>query len=145
MISLNQSLSPNSDAVVAEVIDGEAVLIDLSTGVYHSMDGVGGSVWSLIEVGTRLEEIVGAITARYEVSREQAEADVQRIAADLVQAKLVVTSDGEPSGRPDHESAAEPKLPYDPPELKTYRDMSDLLALDPPTPGMRDVPWKWPD
>ena len=29
--------------------------------------------------------------------------------------------------------------------MNIYRDMGDLLALDPPTPGLGDTPWKDPE
>jgi len=31
------------------------------------------------------------------------------------------------------------KAAYAPPALNIYRDMQDLLALDPPMPGLRDI------
>ena len=34
---------------------------------------------------------------------------------------------------------------YTPPVLEVYTDMSDLLALDPPMPGLADIPWRGPD
>ena len=37
------------------------------------------------------------------------------------------------------------KAPYEIPKLNIYRDMGDLLALDPPVPGLGDTPWKDPD
>jgi hypothetical protein len=37
------------------------------------------------------------------------------------------------------------KLPYEAPVLNIYRDMGDLLALDPPTPGLYDIAWKAPE
>jgi hypothetical protein len=37
------------------------------------------------------------------------------------------------------------KLPYELPKLNIYRDMGDLLALDPPVPGLGDTPWKEPE
>jgi Coenzyme PQQ synthesis protein D (PqqD) len=141
MVPLDRALSPNAEAVVAEVIDGEAVLIDLATGIYYSMDKVGGSIWSLIETGSSVEEIVAAIAARYEVSREQAQSDVRRVVTQLVEEKLVVVSEESP-GRVDQEISPQQMLPYATPELKTYRDMGDLLALDPPLPGMREIPWQ---
>ena len=39
-------------------------------------------------------------------------------------------------------SAGADKLPYKSPQLHIYTDMEDLLALDPPTPGFADIPWK---
>lgn len=142
MIALNDRLSPNGDAVASEVIDGEAIIIDLATGVYYSMDGVGGSIWALIEAKRSLEEIVSAIVTRYDVSLEQAQTDVQQLAADLLQEGLAVLSEGESQDRRGREVSQEQKLPYVTPLLNTYRDMGDLLALDPPVPGLHDIPWK---
>ena len=36
------------------------------------------------------------------------------------------------------------RLPYDAPMLTTYRDMADLLALDPPMPRLEDIVWDDP-
>lgn len=142
MLSVTHRVSPNADAVAAEVIDGEAIIIDLATGVYYSMDGVGGSIWALIETESSFEEIVTAIVARYEVSRNQAETDVQEFVAELLREKLVVVSEQQSAARADPKAAPEQKLPYVAPKLITYRDMGDLLALDPPVPGLQDIPWK---
>ena len=34
------------------------------------------------------------------------------------------------------------EVSYTTPELVIYRDMGDLLALDPPLPGLDEIPWK---
>jgi hypothetical protein len=39
-------------------------------------------------------------------------------------------------------TTAEQKSAYEPPKLNAYRDMGDLLALDPPMPGLEDIPWE---
>jgi hypothetical protein len=36
------------------------------------------------------------------------------------------------------------RLPYDTPQLRAYRDMAELFAIDPPMPGLRDIPWTKP-
>jgi Coenzyme PQQ synthesis protein D (PqqD) len=144
MVPVNHALSPNPQGVAAEVIDGEAIIINLATGIYYSMEGVGGSMWDLIEGGCSVEEIVSAVSARYDVSRERAEADVRRVAEELVREELVAVSERESAGAAEQELPTAGKLAYDTPELKTYRDMGDLLALDPHLPGMREIPWKEP-
>jgi Coenzyme PQQ synthesis protein D (PqqD) len=144
MPPLNCSLSPNREVVAAEVIDGEAIMIDLSTGAYDNMYGVAGWVWTLIEAERSPEEIVAAILARYEVAPARAETDVEKLLDELVRAKLVVVSDRKARGRDADEAAAEPKLSYDTPRLNSYHDMGDLLALDPPVPGLQDIPWEPP-
>ncbi len=133
-------LRPNADEVVSKVMDGEAIVIRLSDGVYYSLDRAGGLVWELIEAETSLADIAAHLAARYEVSVEGALRDVLRLAEELVRERLVSTADGAPP----RSVAPTPdvRAPYEPPLLAVYRDMGDLLALDPPAPGLKDIPWK---
>jgi hypothetical protein len=139
-------LRPNEGEVAAKVMDGEAIMINLSNGMYYSMDGVGGLIWSLIDDGYNLEQVASAVARRYEVDLAVARADVERLAAELLEEKLVFVAEGPPtSARNGNEAAAAgpgAKLPYVPPLLNAYRDLGALLALDPPMPGLQDVPWE---
>ena len=169
MPALDNRYDPNQAEVAAEVIDGEAILINLSSGVYYSLDKAGGLAWELIAAGRSLAEVAGALAERYEVAPAQAEADVVRLAADLEREDLVRLAAGmnaalphgrleegasplhpaKPAGnapRPPAPSAAasEQKLPYETLALTIYRDMGDLLALDPPMPTLQEIPWKEP-
>jgi len=142
MMTPHDLLRPNEAEVAAKVLEGEAIIINLSNGTYYSMDKVGGLVWEMIEHGQDLEATVAAITTRYEVSPEQAQADVQRLAGELMQENLVIMSDKPPVPGERQESVDGQRLPYEPPKLNIYRDMSDLLALDPPMPSLDEIPWK---
>ena len=142
MTVLDKRLSPNRDEVVSKVIDGEAIIINLSNGIYYSMDKVAGLIWDLIDRETRVEEIVGEITARYDVTRSQVEAHVKRLVEELFQEKLVVESNGEVVSDKLPEGVVGQRLDYEAPALNIYRDMGDLLALDPPQPGLENTPWK---
>jgi hypothetical protein len=144
MLPLNRALSPNAAAVAGEVIDGEAIIIDLSTGVYYSMGGVGGRIWGLIEAGHSLEEIVAAIVAGHDVDAERARVEAEQLVAHLARENLVLVAEHESPRREPREPAPQQKLAYETPTLNTYRDMGDLLALDPPAPGLQDIPWKPP-
>ena len=97
MVMPQDRLRPNEQEVAAKVIDGEAILINLSSGIYYSLDGVGAFIWERVAQGYRLEEIVAAIIARYEVSTEQAQTDVQKLATELQQENLVAISDSSPT------------------------------------------------
>jgi hypothetical protein len=145
MLTPQSRLRPNEQEVAAKVIDGEAIIINLANGIYYSMDKVGGLIWEMLAGAHSLEEVTTAIIARYDVSREQAQADVERLAAELVQENLlmIATNGGEQEKIVAHES--QEKLAYEAPTLNTYRDMGDLLALDPPTPGLQGIAWKDPD
>jgi len=132
--------------VTSTVIDGEAVVVNLTTGVYYSMDGTGGAVWQMIEEGRSLEEMARALAARYETTPEQALSDLSALLPRLMEETLVVATDGPPtSAAPAPQAAPEARAPYAAPNLNIYRDMEDLLALDPPMPGLRDIPSQEPD
>lgn len=142
MLELESCLRRKTEEVVAKVMDGEAIIINLATGVYYSLDDAGAAMWSLIEEGWRLRDIADAIAAQYDVPTEQAAGDVLDLASALLQEDIVEVAHAD--GSTAHTSAphANPRLSYTAPALHAYRDMEDLLALDPPTPSLSDIPWK---
>jgi hypothetical protein len=142
MLSFHTRLRPNDEEVAAKVMDGEAILINLSSGIYYSMDKVGGVIWELIEKRCSLEEVTEAISGRYDVSREQAQSDVDRLVNELLQEKLVLESSDTASSGESSLPDQQPREIYEAPQLNIYRDMGALLALDPPMPGLEATPWK---
>lgn len=144
MFTLKQLVQPNKEEVAAKVMDGEAILINLSNGIYYSMDKVGAVVWELVERNFSAEEMVAFIVSRYEVEIEKAQADVERLLQELVDENLILAADDVAGGDREQPGQVDTKEPYEPPQLNIYRDMGDLLALDPPTPGLEATPWKDP-
>jgi hypothetical protein len=144
MFALTQRLQVREEEVAAKVMDGEAIIINLATGNYYSMDKTGGLIWEMIQAGHTLDETLSAITARYDVSQEQAQTHLEQLVRELLQENLISPSQ---NGGP---ATVEPlpdlreKLKYELPKLNIYRDMGDLLALDPPTPGLSVAAWKNP-
>jgi hypothetical protein len=63
---------------------------------------------------------------------------------ELVDEKLILAADGVAGGDREQPGQVDTKQSYEPPQLNIYRDMGDLLALDPPTPGLEATPWKDP-
>jgi hypothetical protein len=144
MKDLHQRLRSRGEEIAAKVIDGEAIIIDLANGIYYSMDKVGGLIWDMVQSEHSLEEMIVAVTDRYQVSREQVDADVQALIEELLRENLVAVSENGGPAAEMRQVAPGEKLPYEAPKLNIYRDMGDLLALDPPTPGLSDTPWKNP-
>ena len=134
------------ERVVARVFDGEAVIIDLSSGVYYSLQQTGTLVWELIGARHGLAEIETAVVEGHDVLPEQARADVRRLVGDLLDEGLVVQLDTDASA---HGPSAPParaaeRRPYTPPVLEIFRDVTDLLAIDPPMPTLPEWPAKDP-
>jgi hypothetical protein len=131
-------LEPNPERAAGDVIDGEAIIIDLATGVYYSMRGIGGRIWSMVNerrsVGSMLEEIAGT----YEVDADEARRDLHAILGQLLDEQLIRRA---AAGNDAPFVAPAAKTPYARPQLEAYRDMQELLALDPPAPGMNQIAW----
>ena len=144
MLNLHHCFRPREEEVAAKVIDGEAIIINLANGVYYSMEKAGAFVWDLLQAGHTLEAVIAAVTRHYDVSREQAESSVRELVQELVEENLVISSEDDKAA-PAQSGINGDKLPYELPKLNIYRDMGDLLALDPPVLGLGDTPWKDPD
>jgi hypothetical protein len=141
----NDRLLPHTERVAAKVIDGEAILIDLCNGRYYNMEGVGAEIWSLIERGCSLAQMVDFVAGNYDVSPEDARADLERLAARLLREELVTISNGAAPPVGGDSGNGEGRRAYLAPELIAHRDMADLLALDPPTPGLQRMVWEDPE
>ena len=137
MVSSQSRLKVNVSDIAAKVIDGEAILINVANGMYYSMDNAGAVVWELIQEGHSLAQISECIAARYDASLETIRADIERLGDELVE-RNIVALDTEPALPLDVQTPSS-KQPYNAPVLNSYDDMSDLLALDPPMPGVEDI------
>jgi hypothetical protein len=135
-------LYPNTDDVTAKVMDGEAIIINFSNGVYYSLDKVGGFIWEMIEKNHNALEIVEALQLRYDTTYEQIQADLETLISELVKENLIKENVIEESCERMLPTSGQPKLPYEFSQLNVYRDMGQLLALDPPMPGLKDMAWK---
>lgn len=124
---------PNSPHVIHEVIDGEAVLISMETGSYYSIDNVGATIWSCIESGLGISQIVEAISNQYVGDRAQIENGVDQLISQLLEEHLIVPAEL-PQESQNIRSAGgnvQTKPQFEMPVLHKYTDMEDLLLLDP--------------
>ncbi len=138
----SRGLRVNTDLVAAEVLDGEAVIINLGNGMYHTMDGVGAEVWLLIEQGLTLDAMVELLAGRYGVPADTMRADLTELEDELLQASLVVSTDEPqaPGAAPTELGGEGEPTAYAKPVLTTYADLGDVLALDPPLPVLDPDP-----
>ena len=74
---------------MSRLVDDETVLLDLESGMYFGLDGVGKRIWESVTDGKSLGEIAAVITAEYEVDEAQALSDVIAFASDLVERGLL--------------------------------------------------------
>lgn len=121
----------NQPNVVSEVIDGEAIIINLENGAYYSLQGSGALIWRAIENRASLAEIVNHMHGAYQVERAILKQAAQELVADLQKEKLITISTE--SSPIDHENLKfdGDQGQFNLPKLYKYEDMAELLLLDP--------------
>jgi hypothetical protein len=134
MLTLDTRLCPKEEEIAADVLDGEAIIINLATGSYYAMNNVGALVWRSIEQHCSLNEICARVADGYDVSIERARVDLLALATRLLDEGVVRISDAPDAAGPGPTSAQ--RLAYQTPELSAYSDMRNLLAMDPPMPSV---------
>lgn len=77
-------------SVYARPFGVEVILLDFGRGEYFGLDEVGAEIWRHIERGARVEEIVDAMVATFDVLPEVAARDVRALVASLRASDLVV-------------------------------------------------------
>lgn len=92
-ISLDSIVSVAADQVSCE-LDGEAAILNLTSGAYHGLDPIGAAVWNLIASPIAVSEIVDAMIAQYNVDRARCEGDLLSLLAKLDERGLIQIADG---------------------------------------------------
>ena len=75
--------------VVFRDLDDEAVLLNLSTGVYFGLDTVGTRIWHLLLERGQLAAVRDAIVEEYDVTTDVSTADLLGFVDALARAQLV--------------------------------------------------------
>lgn len=119
----------NSPYVISETIQGETIVIHLTTGTYYSLQGSAAEVWESIAGAASATEIAGDLAERYGIAAADAEPTVVALLDDLLAEELIAPSDA--TARDAAPAAAPATGAFVAPTLSKYTDMQDLVLLDP--------------
>ncbi|MGB7057042.1 MAG: PqqD family protein [Geitlerinemataceae cyanobacterium] len=92
MLNLNSQIQAADDQVSSSVA-GEAVILNLKTGTYHSLNPVGARIWQLIQEPKTVREILDTLCTEYDVDLNVCEQDLQELLTKLEVAQLIETND----------------------------------------------------
>lgn len=140
MPGLDERYVVRGEEVAAKTFDDEVVVVHLGTCTYYSASGSGADAWTWIEEGRRIADVAAAMAERWRIDSARAREDVDRFVAHLLEEGLIVPGNGGVAIQ--SVSPATAAKDYEPPELHAYRDMADLLALDPPLPELDRPAWR---
>ena len=116
----------NNPPVVAELVDGEAIVIDLRSGRYYSLLGPAATVWSRLLAGHSPAEILESVTGA--PTHEELGTSLQRFVDHLLAEGLIRPSSDAVARGPGGSLAA---WPLEALRLECFTDMQDMLTLDP--------------
>ncbi|WP_374359102.1 PqqD family protein [Thermomonas sp.] len=88
---LDSPLRRSPDALATQV-DGDVMMLVLSTGMYHSLSGVAARIWELLETPATLDGISARIADEYAIPLERSRTDTQMFLEDLLRAGLLETA-----------------------------------------------------
>ena len=133
-MSGNERYTIDETRIVSEIIDGEAVIVNLANGYYYSLDRSAAEIWGWLQAGWSTADILSAIRDRYDCSDTDPETAVRALIGALVADKLVASRPDDQGGlsqaAPGLEASAAKKL-FRAPSLQRFEDMQGFLLVDP--------------
>lgn len=87
----SKKIRPSPSVVFTDLEDGSAVLLDLNSKFYYSLNDTGRLVWQVFdsEPSVQVENLVSKIVEEYDVSEEDARRDVEEFITNLSKEGLV--------------------------------------------------------
>ncbi|MET3960657.1 hypothetical protein ABIE44_000591 [Marmoricola sp. OAE513] len=73
-------------------MDGELVMMGQEQGEYYGLRDVAASIWQHLAEPRTLEDLVGLVSAEYDVTPETCRGDIVEFLGDLTSRKLVTTA-----------------------------------------------------
>lgn len=80
----------SNKAKTSTILDGESILLNLSTGWYSTLNAVGSVIWDLSTGHHSLDSVVSAICAKFDVTARQAKDDLIHCLSSLVRKGLFI-------------------------------------------------------
>ncbi len=115
-----------------DVIDGEAIIVNLEKGIYYSLDQAGALIWQSLSKGESDQEVLAELLGSYRGQVSEIECGLQDLVSELEREGILVADGDGP-----HQSpaailrGAEGKPAFAKPNLQKYNDMEAILVLDP--------------
>ena len=83
-----------SQAQISSEVSSDAVILNLSSGVYFSLNRVGSRIWELIQEPRSVREVRDTLVGEFDVDPERCQQDIVSLLEELDAKGLVEFSDG---------------------------------------------------
>jgi Coenzyme PQQ synthesis protein D (PqqD) len=126
----------NAPDVVAEDFDGQTIVLNLANGHYYSLDGCGADIWNLISTGYAPDSILASICDADLAIYEDSVVFINK----LIEQDLIRPEEGTAQKT----EAVTTSWSNNPPHLKIYDDLAELIYADPIHDVDENVGWPAP-
>ena len=125
----------DGEKIVHEVLDQEAMVVNLDNGYYYALEGTAVDIWQALAGGASAPEAAAVLRRRYTGDQAEIEAAVRSFAAELVTETLLTPVQAAEAADIPHpepgSSAAGPDRAFSLPVMYKYTDMANLIQMDP--------------
>ena len=119
----------NEPAVISEVIEGEAIILNFESGTYYSLNESARSIWEDLAAGVTTTSLVERLGSRYGPGVTPCAIDIRDFVAKLEREQLIVAAPERAAVEMPPSTPAEGD--YESPQLEKFTDLQELLLLDP--------------
>ena len=78
---------------ISRDLDGEAVILNMKSGVYCGLNEVGARIWQLIQEPTNLKDVLDTLIEEYNVEPERCEQEVLALLQEMSDNGLIEVTD----------------------------------------------------
>lgn len=97
-MAVAERLSADTVVIVAdnhltETVDGEPIVLNVESGTYYALSGIGDEVWEQVKEPVTIETVCDRIVETHDVSPETCRSDIVSFLRDLLEADLIEIRD----------------------------------------------------
>jgi hypothetical protein len=96
MLTLNSIIQRDPEVIVAEA-DNDLIMVSIATGSYYGVSDVARDIWDAIERPKRISDLVGGLTASYQIDSSSCEEQTLSFLETLRNEGLLRVEDGSAS------------------------------------------------
>jgi hypothetical protein len=125
----------NPEVVATELEEG-AVLLNMATSFYYSLNEPGAEIWRGVGAAEEPAALAERLSARFEVEAARAVEAAASFVAELEREGLVVEGDGAPTSASRPSAPADGRQPFSDPELVKHDEPLHEVSMSPFDPQL---------